>query len=1356
MRRALVAGLLVLGLSGAALAAPLPVRGSVRKAGGAPLAGARVELSPVLGNHAWNGVLLRGELRPPVVAAAETDAEGRFSLAAPTEGIWRVEVRAEGFVPMRWFPLPLTGPVELPPAELLKDAGVKAEVVEAAGGAASGVVVVAETASKELWAALGSPGWSVASRNGVTDAQGRVTLPRAAGETLQLTALRPGSLVTARQRVEGHARMVLAAARLPLTLEAKQPGGSPLPDLVVVAGDPAWPVGRTGEQGRLSIQDGGSPGPVALQLFAGDGRRWRTELPPRPEGSCPFPLVLNPPAWVSGRVLDAASRRPVAGARVWPGHDPGASVVTGADGSYRLAAPPEERFWIQAEAAGRLSDTAWVTRSAAAAGQAPTLALAAAASAAGQVVDRTGKPVPGAEVAGFVAPPQRRGFHPDPADARAVTDADGRFALAGLHPDAAFEVAVERKGFLPVRETLARRPDLRWDLKFVLERSRPGSGRVVDAGDRPLSGVEVRLSPSGGKARGRGGPERTGPAAVTDGEGRFRIEELPARELDIEARKPGFAPRIVRRLPVLPGDGTEGPADLGTLVLHPGAAARGRVTDAAGRPLAGTEVWLVEDDGGPPLPAAQIARGKPAASAGHDGRFAVEDLEAGRRIHLAAGRKGYVTAAVRGIEVPTREPVVLVLEEAARVSGEVVTEGGEPVAGAAVHLGGRSLPAGTVGIPIRPAELARQAAADAAGRFVLEEVASGEAELRAEAEGFQPSAPVPVTIVPGKSVDGVRLVLSAGAALAGTVSMKGGGPAAGARVTVGPVSALADADGLYRVAGIPPGPREVEVRHPGSNRQVRQMEIEAGTNAADFLLDGGQPVAGRVMDEAGEPVEGARVEIRLQDPWDPHTYTAASDDGGGFVFPTVAAGLYDLRAGGTGYAESEAEGAVRVEGRPVEGVQVVLRRGVTVSGRLLGLSFEELAAAEVAAEAPHGGSRGGTVDYQGVYEIPDLAPGDWLVRGSVRGRNRQAEARVTLAPGAREMERDLRFGGGLTLTGSVSHGGEPLSEARVSAHGFEAAMVRSGMTDHQGSFRLEGLEPGRYRLSISSAREMLNYNEVVEVLADRDVVIDVPTAQVSGSVISEATSQPVPRVVVYLQQLVGDGGGQGASVINVITDEAGRFLVGRVLAGRHRLTVRHPGHAPAEQIVEVQAGASLDGVEIRLSPADGLEAVVRLASGRVPPGLAVAVFDGAGRQVAVEGQTPDAAGRARFATVPPGAWEVLVTGTGGVGVRVPVKVPGPPVEVVLPDAGRVRVRVPSLAEANAVATLVLLGPDGRPFESLNPFGHLQREWLLPGGSGTVEGLPPGAWRARVAAPDGQVWEGETAVAAGGESELVLP
>ncbi len=109
-----------------------------------------------------------------------------------------------------------------------------------------------------------------------------------------------------------------------------------------------------------------------------------------------------------------------------------------------------------------------------------------------------------------------------------------------------------------------------------------------------------------------------------------------------------------------------------------------------------------------------------------------------------------------------------------------------------------------------------------------------------------------------------------------------------------------------------------------------------------------------------------------------------------------------------------------------------------------------------------------------------------------------------------------------------------------------------------------------------------------------------------------------------------------------------------------------------------------------------------------------------------------------------------------VAVRVPATVPGPPVRVVLPVAGRLRVRVPALVERNLVARLVLLNPAGQAFQDLDAIGVLRQEWPLVGGSGTVDGLPPGPWTVKVSAPDGQAWETSVVVTPGVETDVQLP
>src|SRR5262245_58166820 len=109
-------------------AAPVPIRGLVRGADGRPVPGARIELLPALSNYEGAVTLLAGRESPEPVAVAEADGSGRFSLTAPRPGVWRLAVRAPGFVPMQYFPLAAANAVELPPVALRRDAESAVEV----------------------------------------------------------------------------------------------------------------------------------------------------------------------------------------------------------------------------------------------------------------------------------------------------------------------------------------------------------------------------------------------------------------------------------------------------------------------------------------------------------------------------------------------------------------------------------------------------------------------------------------------------------------------------------------------------------------------------------------------------------------------------------------------------------------------------------------------------------------------------------------------------------------------------------------------------------------------------------------------------------------------------------------------------------------------------------------------------------------------------------------------------------------------------------------------------------------------------------------------------------------------------
>jgi len=247
---------------------------------------------------------------------------------------------------------------------------------------------------------------------------------------------------------------------------------------------------------------------------------------------------------------------------------------------------------------------------------------------------------------------------------------------------------------------------------------------------------------------------------------------------------------------------------------------------------------------------------------------------------------------------------------------------------------------------------------------------------------------------------------------------------------------------------------------------------------------------------------------------------------------------------------------------------------------------------------------------------------------------------------------------------------------------------------------------------------------------------------------------PLDNALVSLQHLVGSEGSPG-SIITVATDPAGTFVIDRLSAGRFLLKVRRDGYAPHERLLDLAAGEPRDDLEIALDPAEGLEIYCRLAAGPPPDRASLHVLDAEGRVLLSETRGLADGGYAHFPTVPAGTWEVVVTAPGGAASGFTAQVPGEPLEVVLPPAARLEVRVPALIEANRVASLSLLGPDGRPFRGPGPTGNLQERWTLHGGAGVLEGLQAGVWTLVVSTSEGQTWQGTVALEYGEQAEVTL-
>jgi protocatechuate 3,4-dioxygenase beta subunit len=1327
-------------------AAGIPITGRVLTPEGRPAPGVRALLLPGLPAFELARMELAGKAGPEPVATASTGEDGGFRLTAPDAGMWVVRLESAGAVPLEQPLLPLVEAAELADARLVPDAGLQVRVADPQGKPAANAWVRVE--GGEAGPTAAEPWQAPLRRVAFTDAQGAATLPRARNETLSVWAGVPGSLA-AQERVHGSAVSLRLGAGTARGIEVRDAQGKPVAGALAAFRESAWVAGRTAEAGRLDLAV--LPAGADLRLATEDGRRLDYRLrAARPDEKGPAMITLPPLAPAGGRVTTAAGK-PLAGALVWPDRDLGPPVRAGRDGAFRLAHLPEE-IRVFATAPGFFSESARGTR-----GQVPALVLQPRLKAGGVVVDEAGHPVAGAGLRAtpsFLAQGAR-----NPAAWRsggfARSAASGRFQLTALAVGMSYELGVVREGFAPAREVIPARaagapaPELR----IVLHPGRTASGLVIDGAHRPVAGAEVALLQAAAgdplarlrEARSRPHP----PAAATDAAGRFEIKTLPPGTFDLTVRARGFAPLTVPGLAIPAGKGV---TDLGTVQLAPGSSIHGVVADSQGEPVADAEVRA--RSGGRNGPALFPGEGEERDSVltAADGSFVFEDLAPGVPLDLVATHPGYAPGAAPGVAVPAPAPVRIVLALSSRVSGRATGPDGKPVAGASVTLN-ESNRRFSSALWEAAARHQHRGVTDDEGRFSFVDVSPGAFELSADAPRHQEAVLRGLEVKPGQDLAGVEIVLPAGAAVEGRVSSPEGRPVEDAEVMVAepsrrgsPFSSLrdgTDAEGRYRIEGISPGPHTLEVRAEGYKRAVRDVELKDEAHGVDFQLERGPgEVSGRVVDDAGAPVAGAGVVLFASSGALDVSRSAESGADGSFLISGVNDGSYRLHAAKNGYAPARAENEVTVAGGPVSGLELKLSAAEgTIAGRLIGLEFSQLSRVGVWTDS--GGTFGG-VDAEGSYKILHLPPGTVKVSAAVPDTPLRAEGRVTLEPGAAEARLDLTFGNGHELSGVVLRNGEPLVDAGVLLVKAGGAARQRAATDHQGGFRFGGLEDGSYQLSVVTPNGAW-HQETVEISGDQTIRVELRTASLSGRVVDAADSSPVPGAAIVLKRTDGV---RPTFLADATTDARGAFHLPEVGEGSWTVQASLEGYATAERAVLVEGDSPPGDIEIRLEPTEGVTVEALLPSGQPPDRLRVAALDGAGNAVSVRYYPTGENGRTRISNVPPGSWLLLVEASPAGPATVPVAVPGPAVQVVLPPAGGVRIQVPELEQNPSPAVAVLSGAGG-PYRGFDDDGAVRAEWALSSGARSLDQVPAGVWRIAVRAADGRSWSATATVTPGG-------
>lgn len=504
------------------------------------------------------------------------------------------------------------------------------------------------------------------------------------------------------------------------------------------------------------------------------------------------------------------------------------------------------------------------------------------AAVSGVVVDAQGTPLAQAEVLAWSRLRdslesllhQRDGktLEDDPIhspDARAVTDAAGRFTLRSLGPSV---VLTARSVGLAGRWDLTGRVGESEHVDGLVLEMEPGgfiSGRVIDDLSNPLADIWVTAKfgwVGEGSETDVAGIFRAYPShrsTATAADGSFTLGPLIPGDWIVAASWKDWPPRSQRVEP-----GTSGV----DIVLSPGLSLSGIVRGSSGQPLSSAHVEL-------------LGRERASATTGPDGRYEMQNLKVDFERVLGVIAEGHALTLVEDVAIRSdRDNVVDVqLGPEFILAGHVVNEHGEPVRSAVVEIrGDRPAPDGTsYGKTWEGVVGLDRTLLDEAGRFQFEFLYDGMFEIT-------------VTLLAGHDdKSGMRQMISArsgredllirldpdtmrGVELRGRVSDALTGapvPSFDIRVTRFPQEAegmrevddslqVRDGEGDYELVGLTPGPLELSFTADGFAPHLEPArEYPIGKHVLDVELLPGRTLDLRVLDTSGQPVPNARISV---------------------------------------------------------------------------------------------------------------------------------------------------------------------------------------------------------------------------------------------------------------------------------------------------------------------------------------------------------------------------------------------------------------------------------------------------------------------------------------------------------------
>ena len=648
------------------------------------------------------------------------------------------------------------------------------------------------------------------------------------------------------------------------------------------------------------------------------------------------------------------------------------------------------------------------------------------------------------------------------------------------------------------------------------------------------------------------------------------------------------------------------------------------------------------------------------------------------------------------------------LVSGAVIDGLVVTTGGVAVEGASVTLVDPDLDYRAIPRPLP------ESVSDAAGGVRLQGILPGRYDIRTEAKGFIEGRISAIEVELDETIP-VEVVLKPGAAIRGIVRDQAGSPLPDIQMRVGSTSpgdfsstrAHTDESGHFSIDTLEPGEYNLTCAGSGWRRAgpgwIRHRQrVETGPDLVEVTLAKAPMLSGRVINQRGEPISGARIASRHPNRTSPgHEFSETySDSEGHFQLLLEMGGEEDFYV--------IARGFTRLHRRIDEAVRdlgnLVLAEAVMVEGRVLSPGGTPVSGAKISASEFLTMSEGARVgqsiklftdvihrsppprsETDGSFRLylpdPDLKWQIWATFPQLINSDR-----VTVEPGGKDVAGvELVLRRGAEVRGTVTGGGAAVAGASVTLstrRSFKFSIFNKTVrTDETGQFLVSGFRAGRVfiRARADGFGDSLIEKLVLEDDAQLQIDLELQAEALLEGIVIDSRGTPVSGAEVTLRE-------ESGVIRNKSTGVDGRFSIGHLAPGlvdvmarstRHVASILReidPARGPVEIVID--PGFELRGIVVDQETRDPISRARVALPGVLDPRYLLASGIPQGRERSVY-TSPD--GRFSFTGLAADRYEIRVKDGLSVPVSIKTDVPGDdpdePLVIELDPGGRIIVDV---------------------------------------------------------------------------------